>query len=130
MLYPQRFFEINLRFAQKVAGLAGQPLDSALLHYTNLYVRFGVGWDLSAANPIWQEYTDYIDWETAEAITLPKLKPSTRTISLRRPEFMLSELRVIANKRDVPYQSLIKIFLKEQIDQELKRDAGVTASAE
>jgi predicted DNA binding CopG/RHH family protein len=77
-----------------------------------------------------QDSTDYIDWETAEAITLPKLKPSTRTISLRLPEFMLSELRVIANKRDVPYQSLIKIFLKERIDQELKRDAGVTASAE
>ena len=58
MNYPRRFFEINLRFAQKVAEVAGQPLDSALLHYTNLYIRFGLGWDLSAANPVWQEYVD------------------------------------------------------------------------
>jgi len=74
-----------------------------------------------------QDSTDYVDWDEAEAITLPKLKPSTRTISLRLPEFMLNELRVIANKRDVPYQSLIKIFLKERIDQELKLDAGASA---
>jgi predicted DNA binding CopG/RHH family protein len=66
--------------------------------------------------------TEYINWDEAEAIILPKLKPSTRTISLRLPELMLNELRVIANKRDIPYQSLIKIFLKERIDQELKRD--------
>jgi hypothetical protein len=58
MQYPQRFFEINLRFAQTVAEVAGQPLDSALLHYTNLYIRFGLGWDLSATNPIWQVYLD------------------------------------------------------------------------
>ncbi len=58
MLYPRRFFEINLRFAQKVADLAGQPFDSALLHYTNLYIRFGLGWDLSATNTAWQEYVD------------------------------------------------------------------------
>ena len=64
--------------------------------------------------------TDYINWDKAEAIILPKLKPSTRTISLRLPELMLNELRVIANKRDIPYQSLIKLFLKERIDQELK----------
>ncbi len=43
-------------FAQKVADISGQSLDGALLHYTNLYIRFGLGWDLSAANPIWQEY--------------------------------------------------------------------------
>ena len=76
-----------------------------------------------------RDSTDYLNWDEAEAITLPKLKPSTRTISLRLPELMLNELRVIANKRDVPYQSLIKVFLKERIDQELKRDTGVAASA-
>ena len=64
--------------------------------------------------------TEYVDWDQAEPVVLPKLKPSTKTISLRLPEPMLNELRVIANKRDVPYQSLIKIFLKERIDQELK----------
>jgi len=65
--------------------------------------------------------TEYINWDKAEAIILPKLKPSTKTISLRLPEMMLNELRIIANKRDVPYQSLIKIFLKERINQELER---------
>lgn len=65
--------------------------------------------------------TEYIDWNQAEAMTFPKLKPSTKTISLRLPEFMLNELRTIANKRDIPYQSLIKMFLKERIDQELKQ---------
>jgi len=69
--------------------------------------------------------TEYIDWDSAESTILPQLKPSTRTISLRLPETMLDELRVIANKRDVPYQSLIKIFLKERIDQELEQHAGV-----
>lgn len=64
--------------------------------------------------------TEYVDWDQAETVVLPKLKPSTKTISLRLPEMMLNELRIIANKRDVPYQSLIKVFLKERIDQELK----------
>ncbi len=64
--------------------------------------------------------TEYIDWKKSEKATFSKLKPSTKTISLRLPEFMLDEIKMIANKRDVPYQSLIKIFLKERIDQELK----------
>jgi predicted DNA binding CopG/RHH family protein len=65
--------------------------------------------------------TEYINWDKAEIQTFPKLKPSTKTISLRLPEHLLDELRSIANKRDVPYQSLIKIFLKERIDQEIKQ---------
>ncbi len=69
--------------------------------------------------------SEYIDWDSAESAILPQLKPSTKTISLRLPEAMLDELRVIANKRDVPYQSLIKVFLKERIDQELEQHAGV-----
>ena len=64
--------------------------------------------------------TEYVDWDRAETAVFPKLKPSTKTISLRLPEMMLNELRLIANKLDVPYQSLIKMFLKERIDQELK----------
>ena len=64
--------------------------------------------------------TEYLDWDQAEEVVLPKLKPSTHTISLRLPDFMLNELRLLANRRDVPYQSLIKIFLKERIDQELR----------
>ena len=64
--------------------------------------------------------TDFINWETAETATLPKLKPTTRTISLRISEAMLEKIRLAANKRDVPYQSLIKMFLKERLDEEFK----------
>jgi predicted DNA binding CopG/RHH family protein len=67
-----------------------------------------------------QDSTDFIDWETGEATVLPNLKPTTRTISLRMSESMLNQIRLIANQRDVPYQSLIKIFLKDRIKVELK----------
>ena len=64
--------------------------------------------------------TKFVDWGAAEPVVLAKLKPNTRTISLRLSGSMLDKIRLVANKRDVPYQSLIKIFLKECIDQELK----------
>ena len=60
-----------------------------------------------------------LNWDLAGETVFPKLKPTTKTISLRLPEYMLAEIRSLANKRDVPYQSLIKIFLKEKIDQEI-----------
>jgi predicted DNA binding CopG/RHH family protein len=63
---------------------------------------------------------EYIDWEKAKPLSFPNLKPSTRTISLRLPESMLDDLRMLANKRDVPYQSLLKVFLAERIKEELK----------
>jgi len=55
--------------------------------------------------------TEYIDWSKAKRVTLPKLKPSVKTISLRLPESMLEELKLLANKRDIPYQSLLKVRL-------------------
>ena len=58
MSYPKRFFEINLRFAQKVADVSGQPLESTLLHYTNFYIRFGLGRDFAPTNSIWREYLE------------------------------------------------------------------------
>ncbi len=64
--------------------------------------------------------TDYIDWNKGKKIVLSKLKPSIKTISLRLPESMLEELKLLANKRDVPYQSLLKIFLAERIEEELE----------
>ncbi len=64
--------------------------------------------------------TEFINWENAESVVLPNLKPTTTTISLRISESMLNKIRLVANKRDVPYQSLIKIFLKERLDEELK----------
>lgn len=64
--------------------------------------------------------TEFVDWNEAESVVLPKLKPTTRTISLRISASMLDKIRLVANKRDVPYQSLIKSFLQERIDEELK----------
>ena len=65
--------------------------------------------------------TEYVDWSRAERVVFPNLKPSTKTISLRLPESMLDELKTLANQRDVPYQSLIKVFLRERIDSERRR---------
>jgi predicted DNA binding CopG/RHH family protein len=64
--------------------------------------------------------TDYIDWKGAKRVTFSKLKPSLRTISLRLPEMMIEELKLLANKMDVPYQTLIKIYLSERIRRELE----------
>lgn len=68
--------------------------------------------------------TEYIDWSQARRVILPNLKPSLKTISLRLPELMLAELKLLANKRDVPYQSLIKIFLAERLERELESQGG------
>ena len=65
--------------------------------------------------------TEYVDWSKAKRAVFPNLKPSTKTISLRLPQTMLEELKLLANKRDVPYQSLLKVFLSERIESELER---------
>jgi predicted DNA binding CopG/RHH family protein len=67
-----------------------------------------------------QDSTDYIDWAGARPVVLSNLRPSTKTISLRLPEHMIEELKLLANKRDVPYQSLLKMFLAERIEAELR----------
>jgi predicted DNA binding CopG/RHH family protein len=64
--------------------------------------------------------TDYVDWDDADRLVLPELKPSQKTISLRLPAMMLADLKRLANKRDVPYQSLLKILLAERLDEELR----------
>jgi len=61
-----------------------------------------------------RDSSDYIDWSKAERVRLPNLKPSTRSISLRLPVSLLERLKIEANKRDVPYQSLIKTWLAEK----------------
>jgi len=66
-----------------------------------------------------QDSTEILEWKKAKKVVLPNLKPSVKTISLRLPESMLEELKLLANKRDVPYQSLLKIFLSERIEDEL-----------
>jgi predicted DNA binding CopG/RHH family protein len=71
----------------------------------------------------WAEHdsTEYVDWSKARRGVFPNLKPSTKTISLRLPESMLEELKLLANKNDVPYQSLVKVFLSERIESELQK---------
>lgn len=64
--------------------------------------------------------TDFIDWTKAKRTVFPNLKPSTKTISLRLPESIIAALKVMANKRDVPYQSLLKVFLAEKVEEELR----------
>jgi len=64
--------------------------------------------------------TDYIDWRRGKGVTPPNLKPSSQTISLRLPKPMLDRLKLLANKRDVPYQSLLKIFVAERLEAELE----------
>jgi predicted DNA binding CopG/RHH family protein len=59
--------------------------------------------------------TDYVDWSKAERVRLPNLKPSTTAISIRLPLGLLEQIKIAANKRDVPYQSLIKIWLAEKV---------------
>ncbi len=70
----------------------------------------------------WQTHdsSEYLDWSEAEEVLMPKLRPTTRSISIRLPEAMVEELKLLANKRDVPYQSLLKVFLSERIEAELQ----------
>jgi predicted DNA binding CopG/RHH family protein len=71
----------------------------------------------------WAEHdsTDFIDWQIARRRRFPNLKPSLRTISLRLPVSMIEDLKILANKRDVPYQSLLKVFLAERLERERRR---------
>jgi predicted DNA binding CopG/RHH family protein len=61
--------------------------------------------------------TEYVDWSKAKSVRFPNLKPSTKTISLRLPEFLLDSIKIEANKRDMPYQSLIKALLAEDVEE-------------
>ena len=72
-----------------------------------------------------QDSTEYLDWSQAERVVFPRLKPATKTISLRLSASMLNELKLLANKMDVPYQSLIKVYLRERIDRDLQRATAV-----
>ena len=59
--------------------------------------------------------TQYVDWSAAQPRKFPKLRPTLRTISLRLPVSMIEDLKILANQRDVPYQSLLKVFLAERL---------------
>ena len=63
--------------------------------------------------------TEYVDWSKARRVVFPNLKPTYKSISLRLPVHMLDEIKLLANKKDVPYQSLMKIFLSQKVKDEL-----------
>jgi predicted DNA binding CopG/RHH family protein len=73
----------------------------------------------------WAEHdsADFVDWSGAQRRVFPNLRPTLRTISLRLPESMIGQLKVLANKRDIPYQSLLKQFLAERLQRELSKGA-------
>jgi len=65
----------------------------------------------------WESHdsSDYLDWDRAQPVVMPNLKPTTKTISLRLPQHLLDSIKSAANARDVPYQSLIKVWLQEKL---------------
>jgi predicted DNA binding CopG/RHH family protein len=73
----------------------------------------------AAERAFWEknDSTAYMDWKKAQVVVLPNLKPSTQTISLRLPKHLLDSIRSAANARDVPYQSLIKVWLQEKLQE-------------
>ena len=74
--------------------------------------------DEAEERAFWETHdtTDYVDWDTARPVRLPNLKPSTTAISLRLPVALLERIKLAANQRDVPYQSLIKLWLAERCE--------------
>ena len=68
--------------------------------------------------------TEHIDWAQAQKRSFPNLRPTLRTISLRLPESMIGQLKTLANKRDIPYQSLLKQFLAERLQIEQAKGPG------
>ena len=69
------------------------------------------------ADKFWEQNdsSDYLDWNEAQPVVMPNLKPTTKTISLRLPQHLLDSIKAAANARDVPYQSLIKVWLQEKL---------------
>ena len=65
--------------------------------------------------------TEYVDWSTARVVRFPNLRPSSTAISVRLPDTLLTELKMLANERDVPYQSLLKVYLADRLTAERRR---------
>ena len=77
----------------------------------------------AAERAFWESHdsTEYVAWSTARQVIFPNIKPTTTPISIRLPTFLLEELKSVANSRDVPYQSLIKLWLHEKLREEKGR---------
>ena len=67
-----------------------------------------------------RDSTEYVDWKKAKFTLFSNLKPSSKTISIRLPESLLENIKLLANRRDVPYQSLLKILLAEKVSENLQ----------
>lgn len=65
--------------------------------------------------------TEYVDWSAARVVRFPNLRPSSTAISVRLPDTLLTELKLLANERDVPYQSLLKLYLADRVTTERRR---------
>lgn len=78
--------------------------------------------NVEAEAEFWNTYdsTEYVDWSKAQKTVLPNLKSSTESISLRLPAPLLARIKELANEKDVPYQSLMKVYLSERVKRELK----------
>jgi predicted DNA binding CopG/RHH family protein len=74
-----------------------------------------------------EDSTDYVDWRSAKIVRFPNLRPSTTAISLRLPDTLLTELKLLANEQDVPYQSLLKVYLADRIAVERRRRKRASA---
>ena len=70
----------------------------------------------------WEKHdsADYVNWEDGKRVSFPALKPSLKSISIRLPESMIEQLKILAHKKDVPYQSLVKIYLSEKVREEME----------
>ncbi len=99
------------------------------LRHLNLQPTIPTFKNEDAERAFWANHdsTDYIHWSKAKQAVFPNLKPSTKTISLRLPESIIAALKVLANKRDLPYQSLLKVFLAEKVEAELRQGHVKTA---
>lgn len=77
--------------------------------------------DEAEESEFWSKHdsTEYIDYSKARHAIFPNLKPSLRTISIRLPESLIEHLKVLANKRDIPYQTLLKMYLAEKVEEEM-----------
>ena len=73
--------------------------------------------------------TEYVDWSAARVVRFPNLRPTSTAISVRLPETLLTELKLLANERDVPYQSLLKVYLDDRVRAERKRHRRQPAGA-
>jgi len=80
--------------------------------------------NVSSEKEFWlkNDSSDFIDWKNSKKnVSFANLKPSIKSISLRLPETMLSDIKILANKKDIPYQSLMKVFLSQKIFEEFKK---------